>query len=615
MCNLHHKHVMKRLFRIVGYIKPYTHYVVLNILFNILSSLFALFSFTMVIPFLTILFQSELPSSEVPSGFQPTADYLNQVLNYLLAQLIGIKGKEHALLIISIFVVIMFLLKNLFKFMANYFMAPIRTGVIRDIRNKMYDKVIRLPLSYYTDTRKGDVISRMSTDVMEVEVSIMSSLEMLVTDPFTIVIFLLYMFTSSVQLTLFAIVLLPASGWLIGKIGRSLRATSLKGQKKLGMIISLIEETISGLRIIKAFNGEYKVTRKFLTVNQMYTRIMNRVHRKKYLASPASEFLATLVMMILMWYGGTLVLRGTGGLSSEAFIAYLVVFSQIITPAKAISGAYFNIQKGLASAERIDQILEAEVTIKDCENPRPIKEFRSYIEFRNVSFRYDRDLVLKNIHLKILKGQTVALVGKSGAGKTTLVDLIPRFIDVTEGELLIDGHPIVEYKLHDLRNLMGIVTQHPILFNDTFYNNIAFGVSNAVEEDVYNAAKAANAHDFIMETPEGYFTNIGEGGSKLSGGQRQRISIARALLINPPILILDEATSSLDTESERLVQDAINHLMKNRTSIVIAHRLSTIKNADQICVIDDGQIVEYGSHHDLIAMNGLYNRLHDLQIK
>jgi subfamily B ATP-binding cassette protein MsbA len=606
---------MKKLLRILGYIRPYSHYVGLNIFFNVFAAFFALFSFTMIIPFLKILFKTTTPGMAAPGPFEPTAGYLHEVLNYHINQLIASNGRENALLFISILVILMFLMKNLSKFMANYFMAPIRTGVIKDIRNTMYDKILKLPLSFYTEARKGDVISRISADVMEIETSIMSSLDLLFTDPFTIIIFLVYMFTSSYQLTLFAVILLPLSGWLIGKVGKTLRSTSLKGQKKLGLIISQIEETISGLRIIKAFNGEEKVTKKFAEVNKSYSYIMNRVYRKRYLASPASEFLATFVMMVLMWYGGSLVLRGTGTLSSEAFIAYLVVFSQIITPAKSISTAYFNIQKGLASADRIDQILEAEVTIKDCENPRLIKEFRSAIEFRSVFFRYDRDMVLKDINLVIEKGKTVALVGKSGSGKTTMVDLIPRFMDVTQGDLLIDGHDIKEYKIHDLRGLMGIVSQLPILFNDTFYNNIAFGVNNPTEEEVIAAAKAANAHEFIMETPNGYYTNVGEAGSKLSGGQRQRISIARALLSNPPILILDEATSALDTESEKLVQDAINHLMKNRTSIVIAHRLSTIKNADHICVIDEGTIIEYGNHQDLILKNGLYNKLHELQIK
>ncbi|HDJ34051.1 MAG TPA: ABC transporter ATP-binding protein [Bacteroidetes bacterium] len=606
---------MKKINRILGYITPYWGYAVLNVIFNLLAACFSLFSFTMVVPFLKILFEQDLTGIVRPGSFTFTADYLHQVLNYNIARLIEWKGSENALLIVSLFVVVTFFLKNLFKFLANYFMAPIRTGAVKDMRNTIYDKILRLPMSYYTDARKGDVISRISTDVQEIEVSIISSLEMIFQDPITILIYLTYMMTSSVPLTLFALVLLPLSGWVIGKVGKSLRTTSFRGQRKLGMIVSIIEETLSGLRIIKAFNGEEKMTEKFRDVNNFYTRIMNKVHRRRYLASPASEFLATLVLMILMWYGGTLVLKGAGGLNSEAFIAYLVVFSQIITPAKSISTAYFNLQKGLASAERIDQVLDAPVTIFNKPDARRIRTFRSSIEFRDVSFRYDKEWVLLHIDLTIPKGKTVALVGKSGAGKTTLVDLIPRFIDPQEGVVLIDGIPISDYRIEDLRHMMGIVSQQSILFNDTFYNNIAFGVDNATEEDVIAAAKVANAHDFIMETPMGYFTNVGEGGSKLSGGQQQRISIARAVLSNPPILILDEATSALDTESERLVQDAIVNLMKNRTSIVIAHRLSTIKNADEIVVLEQGRIVEKGSHRDLIGKDGIYRKLHELQIR
>ncbi len=606
---------MKKLSRILGYITPYWFYALLNVIFNLFSAFFALFSFTMVIPFLNILFEHDISNAARPEHFAFSADYLHQLLNYNISRLIDWQGKENALLIVSLFVVIMFLFKNLFKFMANYFMAPIRTGAVRDMRNTIYDKILVLPLSYYNDARKGDVISRISTDVQEIETSIISSLEMIFQDPVTILIYLVYMMTSSPPLTLMALVLLPLSGWVIGRVGKSLRSTSFRGQKKLGLILSIIEETLSGLRIIKAFNGEEKMTTRFRSTNSLYTMIMTKVHRRRYLASPASEFLATLVLMVLMWYGGNLVLRGTGGLSSEAFIAYLVVFSQIITPAKAISTAYFNLQKGLASADRIDQVLDAPVTIFNKPDARPFKEFRRMIEFRDVSFRYDRDWVLRNINISIEKGRTIALVGKSGSGKTTLVDLIPRFIDVQEGDILVDGVPIMDYRIEDLRRHMGIVSQQSILFNDTFFNNIAFGVDHASEEEVIAAAKVANAHEFIMETPMGYYTSVGEGGSKLSGGQRQRISIARAVLSNPPILILDEATSALDTESERLVQDAIVNLMKNRTSVVIAHRLSTIKNADEIIVMDEGRIIERGTHDHLIRKKGLYSKLHDLQLR
>lgn len=606
---------MRKLYRILGYIRPYWFYALLNVFFNILAAFFALFSFTMVIPFLKILFEQDLMGVMKPVQIEFTADYLHQVLNYYISILIEKQGKENSLLIVSLFVVLMFLFKNLFKFIANYFMAPIRTGAVRDMRNGIYRKILRLPLSYYTDARKGDVISRTSTDVQEIEISIISSLEMLFQDPITILIYLTYMMTSSFQLTLFAVVLLPLSGWVIGRVGKTLRSASFRGQRQLGLIISVIEETLSGMRIIKAFNGEEKMTRKFSTINDHYTRIMNKVHRKRYLASPASEFLATMVLMVLMWYGGNLVLRGTGSLSSEAFIAYLVVFSQIITPAKAISTAYFNLQKGLASVERIDQVLDAPVTIFNKPNALSIDGFNEAIRFRSVGFRYDRDWVLRDIDVTIEKGKTIALVGKSGSGKTTLVDLIPRFMDPQEGEVSIDGISLPDCRVESLRSQMGIVSQQSILFNDTFFNNIAFGMDEATEEEVIAAAKVANAHDFIMETPLGYYTNVGEAGSKLSGGQCQRISIARAVLNNPPILILDEATSALDTESERLVQDAIIHLMKNRTSIVIAHRLSTIKNADEIIVIDEGRIIERGTHGSLIGDNGTYSKLHELQIR
>jgi subfamily B ATP-binding cassette protein MsbA len=443
----------------------------------------------------------------------------------------------------------------------------------------------------------------------------MASLEMLIRDPLTIVIFLVYMFLASVKLTLFGLMLLPISGYLIGRIGRKLRTTSFKGQKKLGFLLSIIEETLGGLRIIKAFNAEDKMTRRFDSINNFYTKIMNRVYRRRYLANPSSEFLSTMAMMILMFFGGSLVLENASSLSSEAFIAFLVIFSQIIPPAKSLTTAFFNIQKGLASLDRIGYILDAEVTIKDKPDAIPVKGFNESIEYRNVSFKYEEEMVLRDVNLKIEKGKTIALVGRSGAGKSTLVDLLPRFIEATEGELVIDGKPVNDLKLFDLRKLMGIVSQQSILFNDTFYNNIAFGLEDIPEEDVIAAAKVANAHDFIMENNNGYYSNVGEGGSKLSGGQQQRVSIARAVLKNPPILILDEATSSLDTESERLVQEAIINLMKNRTSIVIAHRLSTIKHADEIIVLEEGQIVERGKHEDLLKKKGYYWKLHEMQMK
>jgi len=604
---------MKQFIKIVKLLKPYLGYCSLNVLFNVLSAVFALFSFTMVIPFLGILFENQ-PYVTEPVPFKLSAEGIEQNFGYYITLIIENYGKTNALLFVSILVVFITLFKNGFKYTANYFMAPIRTGAERDLRNNIYDKILRLPLSYYTEARKGDVISRISIDVKEIELSIMSSLEMLFRDPITIVLFLGSMFILSVHLTLFVLILLPISGLIIGSIGKNLRSTSFRGQKKMGTMLSIIEETLTGLRIIKAFNAEEKVTQRFNSANNFYTRIMNKVHRRRYLAPPLSEFLGTVALMILMWYGGTLVLGDVTSLSPGTFIAFIVIFSQIITPAKGFSTAYFNIQKGLASAERVDQILDAPITVKEKQKPVPITGFNHSIEFRNVYFKYENDFVLENINLNIEKGKTVALVGKSGGGKSTLADLIPRFMDITSGQLLIDGIPLEDYRLYDLRNLMGIVSQQPILFNDSFFNNIAFGLNGANIEDVIAAAKVANAHNFILETANDYNTNVGDAGNKLSGGEKQRISLARAVLKNPPILILDEATSALDTESERLVQEAILNLMKNRTSIVIAHRLSTIKYADEICVIHEGKIVERGKHMELLKKKGYYYRLHNLQM-
>ena len=604
---------MKKFFKIVRYIFPYWFLVGLNVIFNMLSAIFALFSFTMAMPFLGILFKN-LPRVKTKVPFELTAESIEHNLSYFVSQIITEHGQGKTLLFICVLVVVITFLKTFFKYLANYYITPVRTGTIRDIRNDIYDKILKLPLSYYSDARKGDVISRITSDVQEIELSIMSSLEMFFRDPLTILIFMSSMFIMSFHLTLFVLILLPISGFLIGRIGRKLRSTSLKGQKKMGLILSIVEETLSGLKIIKAFNAKDKVTRKFRSVNNFFTVIMNKVHRRRYLANPLSEFLATVVLMFLMWYGGTLVLNEVSSLSSQAFIVYLIIFSQVIVPAKGISAAYFNIQKGMASSDRIDDIMDAEITIKEKSDPIPISELKSFIEFKNVSFRYDTEKVLKNINLKIEKGKTIALVGKSGAGKSTLVDLLPRFIDVIQGDIIIDGYSVKDYKISDLRQIIGIVTQQSILFNDTFFNNIAFGIHNPNEEDVIVAAKVANAHEFIMETKNGYYSNVGDAGNKLSGGQRQRISIARAVLKNPPILIMDEATSALDTESERLVQEAIINLMKNRTSIVIAHRLSTVKYVDEIIVLHEGKVVERGKHAELLAKNGIYKKLHELQI-
>jgi subfamily B ATP-binding cassette protein MsbA len=604
---------MKRFLSIVGYIKPYWFYAVLNILFNVLSAFFALFSFMMAIPFLRILFDTqEMVTTAVP--FELNTQALQHNFNFFLSRIITGHGATSALLLVSGMVVVMALLKTGFKFLANYYITPVRVGVVRDIRNRVYRKILRLPMSYFSESRKGDIMARVGMDVNEIELSVMSSLEMVFRDPITIIIFLVYMFVINYQLTLFALVLLPVSGIFIGRIGKNLRKSSMRLQTQQGTLLSILEETLSGMRIVKAFNGEKKITGKFTEINEAYTDTITRVYRRRFLASPLSEFLGTMVMMVLMYVGGIIVLNQSSSLSSEAFIAYLIIFSQIITPAKAFSTGYYNIQKGLAAFERVEDILFTRVRIKDMKDAKSVSRFESAIEYRDVSFSYDTEPVLKNINLTIEKGRTIAIVGKSGSGKSTLVDLLPRFIDPVGGTILINGQPIQGFKIADLRNLMGIVSQQSILFNDTFFNNIAFGIDQVKEEDVIAAAKIANAHDFIMETSQGYQTNVGDAGSKMSGGQRQRISIARALLKNPPILILDEATSSLDTESEKYVQEAIEQLMKNRTSIVIAHRLSTVKHADEIFVLEDGEIVEQGDHKVLLEMEGLYAKYHMLQM-
>jgi len=604
---------MKNFIKIIQYILPYKGKVALNVAFNLLSVIFSLFSITMAIPFLGILFQIQpMVSERVP--FSLSLNSLMHNFNYYISRLIENFGPFYALMLIAVVVVITSLLKNGFKYFALYFLTPIRNGVVRDIRNAMYRKTTELPLSYYTRERKGDIISRMTNDVQQIEISVISSLEMVFREPITIIVYLLSLVVLSPHLTLFVLVLLPISGLVIGRIGKSLRGTALKTQSQLGTILSVMEETITGLRVVKAFNAEEKMNQRFRDLNRKYTRIMNRLYRRHYLASPLSEFMGTTVVIIIMLYGGAMVLSGKGGLSQNGFIGYLLIFSQIINPAKSFSQAFYNIQKGMASADRIDQVLQAENKIIEAGNPLPKASFDNEINFRNVSFRYENEPVLQNVNLTIKKGQKVALVGQSGAGKSTLVDLIPRFYDVTDGEILIDGTPINKLKIKDLRALMGNVNQEPILFNDTFFNNIAFGENEVTEEDVIRAAMIANAHEFIERTPDGYQTNIGDRGSKLSGGQRQRISIARAILKNPPILILDEATSALDTESEKLVQEALYNIMQNRTSIVVAHRLSTVINADLICVMHEGKIVEQGTHQELLKKNGIYKKLHSLQM-
>ncbi len=567
----------------------------------------------MIIPFLRVLFGQEQVVTVKPD-FSLSGNTFNEFVNYYLGQVIDIYGKKEALLIVSGFVIVMILLKNIFFYFSKFVMVPVRNGVIRDLRNQIYKKITELQFSYFSEERKGDIMSKMTNDLKEIEWTIMTSVEMLIRNPLTIIVYLITLIIMSPQLTLFVLILIPISGLIIGTIGRSLKKTSRKAQDQMGILLSNIEETLSGLRIVKAFTAENFVFKKFTEHNEDYNKTMNKVYRKNYLASPMSEFLGVLMITGIMYYGGSLVLNNESALSPEAFIGYIAVFSQIINPAKAFSTAIYNVQKGAASIDRINIILIAENTVTEKRDAISIKEFTKEIEFSNVSFAYENTFVLKNINLKIEKGQTIALVGQSGSGKSTLVDLIPRFYDVSEGEIKIDGINIKDLKISDLRNLMGNVNQDPILFNDSIRNNIAFGTEDVSDEKIIEAAKIANAHDFIMQTENGYDTNIGDSGTKLSGGQRQRLSIARAVLKNPPIMILDEATSSLDTESEKAVQEALDHLMQNRTSIVIAHRLSTIKNADLICVMHKGEIIERGKHDELIQLNGNYKKLYDLQI-
>ena len=613
---------MKDFLRILRrFVPPYKRYLVGNILFNILSAILNLFSFALIIPILQILFKID---KGVYTYMPVVIDWANwdsvkalpeiwkNNFFWFVSDLIEREGGSFTLIILGVFLVVMTFLKVASMYLAFYMMIPIRTGVVRDIRNQINRKITQLSLGFFSEERKGDILARVSGDVNEIEASIMSSLDMLFKNPILISIYLIGMILISWQLTLFVFILLPFAGYVMGQVGKKLKRRSLEGQQQWGALMSQIEETLGGLRIIKAFNAEKKIQDRFERANEQFRQTTTRVYRRQQMAHPMSEFLGTATIAIVLWYGGSLILSNNSSIDAATFIYYLVIFYSIINPAKDLSKAAYAIQKGLASMTRIDKILMAQSDINDPEQPKPVK-FTHAIEYRNVWFRYRNDWVLKGINLTIPKGKTVALVGQSGSGKSTLVDLLPRFYDVTEGSIAVDDTDIRQVKLVDLRGLMGNVNQEAILFNDTFFNNIAFGVEGATREQVEEAAKIANAHDFIMASEHGYDTNIGDRGGKLSGGQRQRISIARAILKNPPILILDEATSALDTESEHLVQEALENLMRNRTTIVIAHRLSTIKNADEICVMHEGEIVERGCHEDLLKLDGYYKRLCDMQ--
>ena len=597
---------------------PYKKYVFLSLLFNLLSTIFSLFSFAAVIPVLQILFGIEKASKVYISwnsnqSWKEIGTALKNNVFFWIDHTFQSVGANNALLLVGLFLILMTGLKVGMAYMGSHFMIPIRTGVLRDLRNQLYHKIINLPIGFFTEERKGDIISRMTSDVGEVEASIMSSLDMIFKNPIMILIYLGVMFSMSWQLTVFVLCLLPFSGWLIGKIGKSLKKSSALGQQLNGEMLSQVEETLGGLRVVKAFNAEHKLEARFSILNEKIRKTLNKLNRRYNLAHPVSEFIGTVVIAILLWFGGVLILTNRSSIGAPEFVYFIIIFYSIIAPAKDLSRASYSIQRGLASLERVDKILMTENVIKEPKHPQEIKNFADKIEFKNLSFKYQTDWVLKDINLVVPKGQTVALVGQSGSGKSTLVDLLPRYYDPLKGEVMIDGVNIKKYTRHDLRSLVGNVNQEAILFNDTFYNNIAFGVESATLEQVVEAAKISNAHDFIMATENGYETNIGDRGSKLSGGQRQRVSIARAILKNPPILILDEATSALDTESEKMVQEALENLMRNRTTLVVAHRLSTIKRADEICVLHEGQIVERGKHDDLIALEGYYKRLCDMQ--
>ena len=599
------------------FIPPYKKYVVWTFVLNFLSTIFNLFSFATIIPILQILFGVQTEKHDFMAwNYESISEFFKVAANnafHFIENLININGEWVTLCWLAAFLVVMTLLKTGTSYFSSMALVPVRTGVQRDIRNSIFRKITDLPIGYFNEKRKGDIMSRMTSDVGEIEASIMSSLEVIFKNPVMILVYMITLFILSWKLTLFVLVLLPVSGYLIGNIGRNLKKRSLTGQQQMGEMLSQIEETLGGIRVVKAFNAEQKLINRFAIINDKIRKTFTKINSKYLLAHPLGEFLGTMVICILLLYGGHLIVSNTGGgLDAPTFIYYLIVFYSVVPPFKDVSKAMYSVQKGMASMQRVDDILNTINPLKEGKK-LPIKEFSDKINFKDVWFKYSEKWVLQNVNLEIKKGKTIALVGHSGSGKSTMVDLIPRFHDIQKGEILIDNQNVKDLDLRDLRELMGNVNQEAILFNDTFYNNITFGVESATEEQVIAAAKIANAHDFITATENGYQTNIGDRGGRLSGGQRQRISIARAILKNPPILILDEATSALDTESELLVQSALDNLMKNRTSIVVAHRLSTIRNADEICVVNDGEIVERGSHEELLKLGGHYARLCEVQ--
>lgn len=606
---------MKRFERILFYLRSQRKNIILYVVFNLLSIVFSLISLVMLAPFLGLLFAKEklITSKPTLSFTTDGADAILAHLKYYLSLLIQEKGEVYALGAICIIIIISIFFKNAFTYLSFRVLAPMRNYVMTKLRSDLYAKILQLPIGFFTEQKKGDIISRMSNDANEVEWSVMSTLEGLIRDPLNILIILGVLVYISPVLSVFLLVLLPLTGFLIGRISRSLKKQSTASAEELGTLMSILDETLGGLRVIKAFNAEKILRNRFFSTNNNLNHIRNKMNFRKDLASPMSEFMGVMVLSCILWFGGRLVLNNEAGLEATGFINYIVIFTQIINPAKSLSTAFYNAQRGSAAIQRIEEILQAPITVTDLPNAKTLTQFEHSIEFKQVSFSYNDTPILKNINLTIEKGKTIALVGSSGAGKSSLADLIPRFHDVSSGEILIDGINIKEYTLHSIRSMMGIVTQEPILFNDTIAGNIALGIDNVNDQDIEHAAKVANASDFIHKKDDGFHTNIGDRGGKLSGGERQRVTIARAVLKNPPILILDEATSSLDTESERLVQDAINNMMQNRTSIVIAHRLSTIRHADEIIVLQKGEIAERGTHDDLLAQGGIYRKLVDMQ--